>query len=495
MPQIIRPGQVGAESSLVERVTGVVLLGLLSFSLVRLLLIWSETVQFPYPINYGEGPLLLSAALLAEGQNIYPNSFGGYPYVVTEHPPVVVSFLATGISLFGVNYLFGRLVAIVATIASAVSIYAILAGLHHTHTAAITSSLLFLVSPFVLAWSNLVRVDMPALAFSLAGLALLVNRPRRFLELVMSVVLLALAAYSRQTYLVAAPFAASCWLLVTDRKRLRLFIGLYLGLVLLPAFVLNWITSGGFYLNVISSNLQAFDVGRLGLVAPRLIVWFAVMIGLALLELIRLVRLRQPDSTVLIAYLLGSLASLFAFGKEGASVNYFLEWNAALTLITGAAVARWTRKPPSRWRLILPVLLVLQCLLLGLAAQGPWLELRRTLAQRAEIGELEELLKRESGLVLADHYLGLLVSNHQEIALRPFHFSHMAAAGRWDQTPLLHDIKAQHFRMILISDQEPLFSHSLARSRWSPELWEAIHRYYQPDEIIAGTTILKPASH
>ncbi|MBA2713755.1 MAG: hypothetical protein H0U55_09425, partial [Rubrobacteraceae bacterium] len=42
-----------------------------------------DALAFPYPLNYGEGPLLDQTVRLAQFQNIYRTDLSAPPYVVT----------------------------------------------------------------------------------------------------------------------------------------------------------------------------------------------------------------------------------------------------------------------------------------------------------------------------------------------------------------------------------------------------------------------------
>ena len=43
-----------------------------------------EALRFPYPLNYGEGPLLDQSVRLAEFENIYRINLSAPPYVVAN---------------------------------------------------------------------------------------------------------------------------------------------------------------------------------------------------------------------------------------------------------------------------------------------------------------------------------------------------------------------------------------------------------------------------
>ena len=47
-----------------------------------------QALAFPYPLNYGEGPLLDQSVRLAAFENIYRTNLSAPPYVVANYPPL-----------------------------------------------------------------------------------------------------------------------------------------------------------------------------------------------------------------------------------------------------------------------------------------------------------------------------------------------------------------------------------------------------------------------
>ena len=76
-------------------------------------------ITFPYPLDYGEGPLLGQAIQLAEGQNIYRTNISSPPYVIANYPPVYVLALVPYIKLFGPALQAGRVLSLISTLATA----------------------------------------------------------------------------------------------------------------------------------------------------------------------------------------------------------------------------------------------------------------------------------------------------------------------------------------------------------------------------------------
>ena len=171
-----------------------------------------RAVTHRYPLDYGEAPLVDQAMRLAAGQNIYRPDISSPPYTVSNYPPLYALALVPSVWLFGPSFVAGRLISILCALASAAFLALIVYTLAQDRMAAAVTGLIFLAFPYVVAWSPLARVDMLALALSTAGLYVLVRRPSTCWGLIASGLLLVAAAYTRQSYALAAPLAACAWL-------------------------------------------------------------------------------------------------------------------------------------------------------------------------------------------------------------------------------------------------------------------------------------------
>jgi len=60
-------------------------LGISLFEYARLA---KAALVFPFPLDYGEGPILDQTLRLAHFENIYRNSFASPPYTVSNYPPL-----------------------------------------------------------------------------------------------------------------------------------------------------------------------------------------------------------------------------------------------------------------------------------------------------------------------------------------------------------------------------------------------------------------------
>jgi len=479
----------------VENLATIILLLSLSLAAVGFLTYQVQAVSHPYPLDYGEAPLVDQAMRLAAGRNIYRTDLSSPPYTISNYPPLYVLSLVPFVKLFGPTFLAGRAISMLCGLASAT----FLALIIYTHTqdriAAITTGLIFLAIPYVVHWSSLLRIDLLALACSTGGLYLLARWPTARWSTIGSALLLVAAIYTRQSYALAAPLAAFVWLWMHDwRRALRLRSGQALGLAALAGglslilfLALNALTRGGFYFNVVTANVNEFGIERLEWNLRRLCDAAPFLLVIGGVSLV-LAPGRVRSWPLLVPYLIGAALSSLTIGKVGSNVNYFLELCAALSLASGALVA-WSRK--HRWlRVVLLALLTLQVRLLMQTTADEYLEpLSYRLHSRQELGQLEEIVASAEGPLLADEYMGLITLQGRPLYIQPFEVTQLANAGLWDQSPLVERIHDQEFSLILIHHFPGIEVH---KERWTPEMLSAISRAYTPAAVLGNTRVYRP---
>ncbi len=488
----------------IEMAAQVILLASLAAALALFALHATQAARFRYPLDYGEAPLVDQALRLAAGETIYRPDLAAPPYTISNYPPVYPLALALPVKLFGPSFVAGRLISILCTVLTALLLGAIIGRLSRDRLAAAVSGLLFLAFPYVVGWSGLARVDMLALALSIAGLYVLVRWPAMRRGIIGGGLLLVAAIYTRQSYALAAPLAGFVWLWTQDRRRAlgtaALVGGLSLGLFLL----LNALTRGGFFYNIVTANVNKFMPdnleywwGKLRSAAPILLLLGGLYLFAQTLEVSETSRV-LPSSRVSPAsrawplaapYLIGAALSALTIGKIGSNMNYLLELCAALSLAAGAWVA-WSRGRP--WlRSSLLLLLALQAwLLMQTSQRDPVADLKGRLAQpQSAFTELEQIVADAEGPVLADEFMGLLTLQDKRLAIQPFEVTQLAAAGLWDQSPLLASIRSQEFPAIFIHHFR---GYPVYEERWTKEMLGAIMDQYEPAAFLADTIVYRP---
>jgi hypothetical protein len=466
--------------------TGVLLLVLL----VAAALFVADTarvVAYPYPMDYGEGPLLEQTLRLGRLESIYREDVTSPPYTVSNYPPLYPAVLSPLSKIWGPGLWYGRLLSALSVVAAAVLVGLILSTLTGDRVAALIGGFVLLAFPPVSYWAALYRVDALALALSLAGVWVVVRWPDARLGVPTAALLLVAAIYTRQSYGVAAPLAAAVWTVRSvSRRRALALVSLTggLGAAVFAAFEIA--TRGGFSFNIVAANLNDYQPGSL--VQYLTDVWTLMPVSLlAVAAFLLAAPWNAVRSWWLIApYLVGAVISGTTIGKVGSNVNYLIELGAGVSLALGALIA-WVR-PRRAIHAVLAVLLAADLSLMVLAS--PYRTVTHVrLKQRDEAQRLLDVVHEARGVVLADEDMGLLALDGRPIPIQPFEMTQLARAGRWDQRPFLDALERQAFAAILIYRVPGL---TLERQRWTDEMLSIVDRRYVFDQRIGLTEIYRP---
>ncbi|MCP4537421.1 MAG: hypothetical protein GY832_09775 [Chloroflexi bacterium] len=447
----------------------------------------AKSVSHRYPLDYGEAPLVNQAMHLADGQNIYRRNLSEPPYTISNYPPLYVLSMAPFVELFGPNFWSGRAISVASALASAVFIALIVHSQTKDWLASAAAGLFLLAIPFVVYWASLARIDSLALALSLAGLYLLARWPDARWSMIASALLLLAAIYTRQSYALAAPMAAFFWLCAHNWRRAFGLVALVGGLALLLFFVLNMLTQGGFYFNIVTANVNEFGMDRLEWNLHQLRDTAFILLLLSGAFLI-FAPGRMRSWPLLTPYLIGAALSGLTIGKIGSNVNYFLELCATMSLVAGSFVA-WVRRT-GLLRAVLPILLTMQAVqLMVWTFDEYWGPLNNRIRSVSEIRQLEDIVIDTDGPILADEYMGLLTLQGRPLVIQPFEVTQLSNVGLWDQTSLVEDIRDKEFPIILVHHFP---SYPVYKERWTPEMLSAIDRSYVFAESLADTRVYRP---
>ncbi len=527
--------------------SGVILAALLTLTTVQYATQVAQAVFYPYSLDYGEGPILDQVVRLAHFHNIYRADLSVAPFTVANYPPVYLLAQVPFERLFGPSYVYGRMISVLSILLAAICLGLTVCCLTGSRVGAWISGGLLIAIPYVQHWSLFTRVDSLALGLSWAGvlaavtwglnppsaaianpvstpssrwsrMAMRISGEMRSRSFLLAVLLLTASIYTRQSYALAAPGALCCWLLFAPslpfRQRLRRALQLALAtftLCLLALITLTLLTRGGFYTNIVIANVNPFRWSTVQFFwndfrdhfLPLLILAGGyILAGLILLAM----RKKVPSAWLLtVPSLLLAAASALTIGKEGSSYNYLFEISAALCLTAGVSFAwltNWLALPLLR-RPVLTALKALPVLLLLILAVQTWIlqdwtaqrfthdYLQARLNQRSNQAELLRLIRAAPGKVLADEQMGLIPLAHKSLALQPFEFKQLADMQAWDQTPLLDEISAEHYSLILWFD--PPNSHAV-EVRWTEGMRAAVLAHYHLDGKLGDVYVYRPNS-
>ena len=466
------------------------LLGRLGISLFEYARLASAALAFPFPLDYGEGPILDQTLRLAHFENIYRNSFALPPYTVSNYPPVFQLIQAPLARLFGPAFWYGRLISILSAVSAAGLIGLILNTVTRDRIAAAIGGLTLLAFPYFIQGSVLNRVDALALALSLGGLYATVGWPSHRQGPWVAGLLFMAAAFTNPRYALVAPLTAFVWLwhLEYRRQAFRLaaiVIGSCLGLFL----SLNLITQGGFYMNTVQANLTSFSWDTVtGYLLNLYLNAGFLVIGCLIFFIIERMGEATRSWPLLMPYSLGAAFMTLTAGMANASANDLFETVAALCLVSGAFIA-WAGE--SYWlKALLVFMLALQInVLIDWSREDYIPALMNKIADTREIEQLAEYVQDAEGPILADEYMGLIPLAGRQLYFQPIEYKQLQESNLWNEAPLVDSIQRQEFSVILLYEPRDRSAISI---RWTKGIRNTIYTHYSLDDTLARTFVYRP---
>ena len=486
---------------IITRLIAVVVILVLAANAALFVQQWWDAMNYPYGLDYGEGPILDQVNRLVAGETVYKNDLETAPFVIANYPPGYLVAQAPFRAMFGPALWYGRLIAGGSTLLVGVFIMLVVRKLTDRWIPALIGGLTFLAVPYVYTWAVLTRVDTLALFFSWLGLAIIVWGDKRRWMLWAAGLAFVCAIYTRQTHMVAAPGTAFFWLLgqkrYRDAARLTVFVG---GLVLILFLILNTLTDGGFFLNVIGANINEFKRTTVDYYVEGFIDYAPFLIIIPIVYLLFAGSHQDQRLWFAVPYLLGALVTAYTIGKVGSWVNYLLELTAAIGLLTGLLIARMWNREGNSW--IAPIVI-------GLLAWQVW-----ALNPSVDTGEdsyfksgfrwhryimdteaprhqwMYRVIEETEGIVLLDQYMAMLPLQDRRIYFQPFVMTQLARDGRlWDDRYLVEEIEQQKFPLIVIFAGD---GEGLIRDRWSEAILDAIDEHYIFSGSMASNRLYEP---
>jgi hypothetical protein len=459
----------------------------------------ATVLPFPYQLNYGEGPLLDQTLRLAAGESIYPADLDAPPFTIANYPPLFLLVQLPFVEAYGAAFWYGRALSLVSSLLAALLIGQTTWNVTRDWIGALVGGVTWLTIPYVLHWSPLNRIDNLALMLSWAGLCIITwggaqNTRLTPLRLLFTALCFTGAAFTRQTYLLAAPLAAFVWLLWGQGRPLRaLGLALVTALLVLLGFnTLLVLTDGGAWTHLVTANANAFLLANIDLYADEIARHMPLfLVGGALLLVGGVWRGGRSSAWWLAApYSLGALAVALTIGKIGSDVNYLYELSAAFCLISGVLIGAARRLPLLRAALL--VGLMLQVAMMQHLSEERYYDtlVRRTSRDRLE--DIERLRERieDHERVLVDEFSGLLPQTGRTLLFQPFERTQMAQDGNWDESQFLLLLATHEYDLILM--YQPPTAPDLPRERWTRAMRNTINEYYRPTARIGETTVYEP---
>ena len=373
----------------------------------------------------------------------------------------------------------------------------------------------FMMYP-VVVWAPLMRVDMAATAFSLAGVWLGIMALRRPKLIHGAALCFVAAVFTKQTS-IAAPAATFLTLLLVNPKLARAGLATTVlgGLAVLG--VLAWLTDGGFIRHIFLYNVNRFETWRYYWIAAAIVVhqiyfevaaigtWarlrdrWPVYRGASLAEIRERLRAAPGDAAFLmiLVYFTLATAMLVTIGKTGSNLNYLIEWMCVLAILVGlalqdaavAAIGPAAAGTRPRW----PALLLSAILPAAFAVQAFTLPAMPDLiGRRAPIADTQKLiaLVREARRPVISDDMVILLRAGKPVDWEPAIFAELASKGLWDERPFVRLIEAHHFAFFITVGGR---GDKMFDSRYTPAVSGAIVSAYPVERHMAHYTLHFPA--
>lgn len=445
-------------------------------------------LPFPYQWGYGEGHMLLAAEAYQRGEGLYPTQRGAEMTRVTAYPPLF--FVVNGWARRACShpFLFGRLLSLLTTLGLGVGIFLLVKRMTDSALAALVAAMAWFSLGYVKDWAPKMQVDLPALLLSFGGVYAVLTQRRGSLGI--AALLFVLALYTKQT-MIGGPAAAIAYLAARGKGREAWLLGASVGggsLILL--LLLNALTHGGFYFNVVTCQPKQFELPRLLQALHALLGegdLFPVIGGLGLWGLLQLKQQNREWFAALLAWLGVGGLNVLACGKVGSDINYFLEISLVSVVLLGYAVAETIRPDPiaSARRggaSLVPILLLVQgmgCL------RPPEVPVRSLLAaKRAIVARIQQT----SGPILSED-VSLLLLHRRPVTYSGFELANLAPQGIWDSSKMLRNLQEKQVPLVVAYPQTLA---GLSDRRYTDGMLRLFRKNYREAKRIPPFVLLEP---
>jgi len=442
-----------------------------------LLTVWQAAAEarLPFQLDYEEGNILNAAVRLDAGHTAYPDP-QAYPNALNPYGPIGYWLAAECVRLAGLGFTLPRLVMLVAGLVIALLLVLLTRRWSGSGLLAAAFGLYFLANGVTRAWLPLLRVDLLAIALSLAGLWLCMRSEGR--AWVPASFLFALALFVKYTAL-AAPAACVLYLLVRREFRRALLLAGTLAALCLAGFAwMEAATGGQFFFHMFRTHPDPYTFRRL--LGIFILVEPSVVALAPLLLAFFLTKARRNLPALL--YLLCAIGVvLITGGKAGSFINHFLEPIAACTIAAALGYRAWAESPRApRLLPLLPCLLGLVALYLSDAFTH---DTRVVPLNVSGCVELYRLVRdSHSHLVLSENVGAVVLAGLEPEVSNPFVLNQLVRHHDLPAQPLEQMVAERKFGMIILTN-EPETMEMAGSTRWWPRLVREMDKNYRVAKI------------
>lgn len=423
----------------------ILLLLTLIFSMFYFMYHSASTILFPFDIDYGEGITLFFATMFFQGENIYTD-VSSYPLIPCLYTPVYPLLSAILIPVLGKSFISGRLISLMASLLIGVIIYKMVKIKTGNFSASLISSLVFFSFPHVVFWCSLFRVDTLAALFNLSGIYLFYKyRNTRGVYIVPF--LFVLAIYTKQPSIIL-PVVTFTYLFIRGEKKLSLNLAaIFLAVSVVLSLIIDHITIGQFYLNIIRYNTLQFSITRAIDMDLHFALEYPFILSFVLAYLFR------SRLTLLNVYLITSLIySGLIVGRVGSNFNYFLEPMTLMCITLGLFLNKWginlgnlknEIKIKHSYSHVLIIALLMAQILLSVFSSSLY-----TMPSKGAGERISTYVANSKGNVLIED-VGFALINNKEALIDSALMYELERKGIWNSSQLVEDCEAKKFSLII----------------------------------------------
>ena len=454
-----------------------------------LLTIWhaASEARLPFQLDYEEGNILNAGVRIDAGQTAYPDP-AAYPNVLDPYGPVGYYLVAECVRLDGLSFTLARMVMLGCGVLIAVLLVLLVREWTGSGILAAAFGLYFVANGVTRVWLPLLRVDMLAIALSLAGFWLCMRSSGRWW--MASGALFALALFVKYTAL-AAPAACVLYLLWRrEFRRALLLAGTLAALCAAGLAAMQAATGGQFFFHMFRTHPDPYTFRRLLgifiLVEPS-------MVGLIpFLLAFFLTKARQQIPALM--YLFCALGVVLATGgKAGSFINHFLEPIAACSIAGALGYQAWSQSP--RAPRMLPAL---ACLLgvVALYLAGAFTQDARAVPLQISgcAGVYKLVRESPAQMVLSENAGVVVLAGRVPEVSNPFVLNQLVRHRELPAEPLEAMVAERKFGMIVLTN-DPETMEMAGSTRWWPRLVRLMDQNYHVAKIydcIEANVVLEP---
>lgn len=485
-----------------------IMLALLAVDLLRLIDLGWFLVTYPYDLDYGEGIVWQQMINIGAGSGYTP--IGVFPAIVYHYPPVYHLMVNFAAWTFGSDGLAtGRMVSLLSTLC-AIALVAYLACTaiprHQPRCVRLVAAMIaggsVAISPTIISWASLMRVDMLANALSLLGLMLTLGSITRPGRIALAALCFVLAIYTKQTS-IAAPASAFIALWLTRPRAAWILFAWCAVLGLCTLASLSLMSHGGFLRHTLLYNLNRLDLSRARLLTNALIPQISTL-AIAVLGVAATWRRLQPtahaalrlklsvdaadfSAFLMLTFLIIKTVMLPTILKSGASENYLIEWLLGVAIFVGIGAAPVINAALDKKGCSSGLLIAL--LLIGVPIQAYSVLLVHD--RRGALRSYADVVARiaHSPRPVVSDAMVLLIRGGQPVSWEPAIAAELGHAGLYDEAAFARLVRARKFGFFITAGVrgEPLYDE-----RYNRPVADAIDIAYPRRERHGALTLHLP---